>query len=286
MTCAGRGLATPWLWAVCGLLSALLGGCASDPRERAEAMAAPAGLHRELIDAGGFVLTAYTRITRPDAPIHIYFEGDGVAWTTRTQPSMDPTPRNAVGLALAAADPAPNVAYLARPCQFTEPSVNPRCGVDYWTGKRFSPEIVNAMDAAVSSVARRAPGQPINLVGYSGGGALVVLVAAGRHDVASIRTVGGNLDHAFVNRIHGVSAMPDSENAIDVAKAVASIPQVHFSGGGDTVVPASVAQRYAAAAGGTCIQLRTVPQMAHGDAWGELWPRLLRVTPMCGAAVH
>lgn len=208
-------------------------------------------------------------------------EGDGLAWVTRTMPSMDPTPHNPVGLALAAADPAPNVVYLARPCQFTAMSASPRCSVAYWTGKRFAPETVVAMDAAVSRLAQRVPGQKLNLIGYSGGGAMVVLMAARRHDVASIRTVGGNLDDEFVNRIHDVSAMPDSLNAIDVAPAVATIPQVHFSGGDDTVVPASVAQRFAKASGGTCVQLRTVPDLTHGGEWGRLWPAMLRVTPAC-----
>ncbi|ARU21294.1 bifunctional N-acetylglucosamine-1-phosphate uridyltransferase/glucosamine-1-phosphate acetyltransferase [Ralstonia solanacearum] len=116
------------------LLMSLMSGCTVlDRNARAEAQAAPAGLHREQLDTGSFVLTAYSRIARPDAPLDLYIEGDGLAWISRSEPSLDPTPREAVGLALAAADPAPNVAYVARPCQFTPMAMNPRCGVPYWT---------------------------------------------------------------------------------------------------------------------------------------------------------
>lgn len=273
----------------CLVLSGLISACAwLDRNGHADALAAPAGLHRELIDSGRFTLTAFSRITRPDAPLDIYIEGDGLAWITRYQPSLDPTPRVATGLALAAADPAPNVVYLARPCQFTPMAMNPRCTIPYWTSKRFSPEVVTSMNTALTQFAARVPGQRINLIGYSGGGALAVLIAARRHDVASIRTVAGNLDDAFVNRLHHVSPMPDSDNPIDFASRVASIPQIHFSGADDTVVPPAVAQRFVAAAGRRCAKTRVVPGIGHDGDWAWLWPALLRMTPVCigSAKIH
>jgi hypothetical protein len=123
------------------LLTCLMSGCASDDRDaHANALAARGGLRRELIDTDSFVLTAYARISRPGEPLHLYIEGDGLAWISRNQPSLDPTPREATGLALAAADPAPNVVYLARPCQYTPMAMNPRCALPYWTGKRYARE--------------------------------------------------------------------------------------------------------------------------------------------------
>lgn len=264
------------------LLIGLMAGCATlDRTAHADALAARAGLKRELIDTDGFVLTAYVRISRPGEPLDLYIEGDGLAWISRSEPSLDPTPREATGLAIAAADPASNVVYLARPCQFTPMAMNPRCGVPYWTGKRFAPEVVASMNAAVSRFAARVSTQRINLVGYSGGGALAVLIAARRTDVASIRTMAGNLDDEFVNRLHDVSSMPQSENAIDFASRVASIPQVHFSGADDTVVPPVVAQRFVAAAGDRCAQARIVPDVTHDGGWSQQLPALLRVTPVC-----
>jgi len=88
-------------------LSMLLSACTTlDRNAHADALAVPAHLTREQVEAGSFVLTAFARITRPDQPLTIYIEGDGLAWISRSEPSADPTPREATGLALAAADPA------------------------------------------------------------------------------------------------------------------------------------------------------------------------------------
>jgi hypothetical protein len=273
-------------WRACAvLMSCLAAGCAS-PDMHADKVAQSAGLRRDVVDAGAFSLTAFYRIARPDRPLDIYIEGDGLAWRTRYQPSDDPTPHQALGLALAAVDPAPNVVYLARPCQFRPMAANPRCGVAYWTDRRYAEEVVASMNLAVSHYAALAPGQRINLIGYSGGGAVAVLIAARRNDLASLRTVAGNLDHAEVNRLHGVSQMPGSLNAIDVAGKVAGIPQMHFSGGADTVVPTAIARRFVAAVGlnakgASCAQTRVVPGLSHESEWDRQWPALLAIVPRC-----
>jgi hypothetical protein len=249
------------------------------PRVHAQRLAQSAGLTFELLQTDSFALASFGRIRDPQEPVHIYIEGDGRAWAAKNTPALDPTPREALALQLAAKDPAANVVYLARPCQFT--LRDPRCQVVYWTALRYAPEVVAAMDNAIGQFAARAPGQPLHLIGYSGGGALAILVAAHRSDVASIRTVAANLDLAEVNRLHGVSPMPQSLDPIDFAQSVAHIPQRHFSGGSDRVVPPSIAVRFAAAAGGSCILTQVVPGMGHEGAWAALWPQLLAESVDC-----
>lgn len=259
-----------------------LGACAQlDRNAHADALAVPAKLTREQIATPQFVLTAWTRITRPDLPIDIYIEGDGLAWLSRSEPSLDPTPREATGLALAAVDPASNVAYLARPCQFTPMALNPACTVSWWTGRRFAPEVVESMNAAISRIAARAPGQRLNLIGFSGGGAIAVLVAARRDDIASLRTVAGNLDDEYINRTHHVSAMPDSLNPVDYAARVATIPQIHFDSDADPIVTPEVAHRFASAAGGHCVNVRTFQGIAHDGDWASHWREMLFIPPRC-----
>lgn len=247
-------------------------------------MAESAGMKRVELFIGGFTLTTFRRITRPDAPIRIYIEGDGLAWITPTQPSPDPTPRHAVALALAVADNSPNVVYLARPCQFNL-GLSPRCETAYWTGKRFAAEVIRTMDLAVDDIMQEAPGQQVELVGYSGGAAVAVLVAAKRRDVANLRTVAGNLDHAAVNRYHRVGAMPESLNPADVAHLLASLPQIHFHGDRDAVIPGFVAQSFAERVGTrACLKVVAVKGATHGDGWQEAWPGLLGVAAGCDAA--
>jgi alpha-beta hydrolase superfamily lysophospholipase len=108
------------------------------------------------------------------------------------------------------------------------------------------------------------------------------LIAARRGDVASIRTVAGNLDIDAVMLLHQVSAMPQSVNPIDEAKRVAAIPQIHFSGGADRVVPPSIAQHFARAVGGNCVQTRVIAGMPHEGRWPDPWPTMLTEVPRCG----
>ena len=237
-------------------------------------------LRRQNLHAGPFLLTSFARIGAPREPIDIYIEGDGHAWQSRSAPALDPTPRQAMGLKLAAKDPAANVVYLARPCQFTGHDSN--CDAVYWTSKRYSREVIAAMNDAVSHYADLAPGSGLHLIGYSGGGTLAVLIAMLRNDVASIRTVAGNLDVDEVTRLHSVSPMPLSVNPINEAYRVAAIPQIHFSGAADRVVPPSIAQRFARAAGGTCVQTRIIAGVGHESGWDERWPSLLTELPRCG----
>jgi dienelactone hydrolase len=268
-----RGPAAAFLCAALACAALPVGCMTLDPNAHAQRLAQSAGLSGELIQTDTFDLASFGRIGEPHSPVHIYIEGDGRAWASRSTPALDPTPRLALALQLAARDPGPNVVYLARPCQFT--ARDPHCEVAYWTGKRYSREVVAAMDSAISQYAARAPGQPVHLIGYSGGGALAILVAAHRSDVASIRTVAGNLDVAEVMRLHGVSPMPESLDPIDEAQSVAHIGQIHFSGANDRVVPPSIARDFAAAVGGSCVRTQVVPGMGHEGPWAAMWPELL-----------
>ena len=121
----------------------------------------------------------------------------------------------------------------------------------------------------------------LHLIGYSGGATLAVLIAARRTDVVSIRTVAGNLDTDEFVRLHGLSPMPLSVNPIVEARRVAGIPQIHFAGSDDRVVPPSIAARYVSAVGGHCVQIRLVARMTHEGPWDQRWPALLTEQPRC-----
>lgn len=257
-------------------LSLLFAGCVShDPDSDGKQIAARSGLISEIINTSSFPIAAWQRMTPPVHSLRVYIEGDGFAWKSRTQPSNNPTPRNPVGLMLAAADNRENVLYLARPCQFIGPPLPATCRVNVWTSERFSPAVVEAMNEALNHVVQRYPGVKLDLVGYSGGGNIAVLLAATRDDVRSLRTVAGNLDVAYVNEIHRVTPMPAALSAINSASALRRLPQVHYSGGADDTVPPAVVRRFQQAVGGRCAQVETIDGMAHGSDWPAVWPQLL-----------
>jgi len=264
-------------------LSFLLVGCVTDDsRITAKEIAQHSRLSRDDIQTNPFLIATWSRITAPVHSLRVYIEGDGFAWKSRTQPSDDPTPRNPIGLMLAATDKNQNVLYIARPCQFVGPPLPAHCDKRVWTSARFSPSVIDAMNDALSQFVKQYPGVKLELIGYSGGGNIAAILAERRTDVRSLRTVAGNLDVAYVNAIHHVSAMPDAVSAIDRASALRTMPQLHFSGDADKTVTPEVAQRFQRAVGGTCSQVDIVSNMTHGSDWAAIWPQLLaKELPEC-----
>lgn len=157
-----------------------------------------------------------------------------MAWLSRDRPSLNPTPINPIGLKLALSHPDSNAIYIARPCQYTDLN---RCKISDWTKGRFSSSIVAAVNEAISVIKDRLGSESLILVGYSGGGAIATLIAAGRDDVKKLITVGGNLDHAIWTQHHRISPLTDSLNPIKFVDNLKDIPQWHFVGSNDQIVP-------------------------------------------------
>lgn len=271
---------------LCGLFLMLLaGGCATVPdvHERAATaatLAAAQGWQAVDINAPPFLLLAY----RPAHASHsriltIYIEGDGLAWLSGATPSADPTPRSPVALQLALAHhrrlPVSSVAWLGRPCQYVH-AERTGCAQRYWTDARFALDVVAALDSAVTELKRAAKADTLVLAGYSGGGALAVLLAARRNDVSGLVTVAGNLDHAAWTQHHGVRPLRVSLNPADVADKVAAIPQRHFVGSQDVVIPPGLVRYWPVALQGPRqANLTIVSGQTHACCWANHWPGLL-----------
>ncbi|MEZ0260831.1 MAG: alpha/beta hydrolase [Alphaproteobacteria bacterium] len=267
------------------LIVLALAGCATPAREEvarelAEDIAGKQLPIHAAESAGDFTVVSYARIGQKGAAAQVYIEGDGHAWETPSTPSANPTPDNPVALQMAVQDNAPNVIWLARPCQYEAFSGN--CPQQYWTSRRFAPEVIAAYNRVLDTLRQKYSLQGFVLNGYSGGGAIAVLAAAGRGDVLGLRTAAGNLDTEAVNALHGVSPMPKSLNPRDWAEKVKSIPQRHYSGGRDIVVPAEIFAGYNdAAGGGACIHHGVVAAATHRSGWAEAWPGLLQQPLVC-----
>jgi predicted esterase len=251
-----------------------------DTHSHADNLAQKGNLQKGKMDVDGFVLTSYSRIGDLNQPLNIYIEGDGLAWLSRKELSLDPTPREAIGLALASQEPAINVVYLARPCQFNDFNQKP-CDSAYWSNKRFSEKVILAMNQELDSFVQKTNNQKVNLIGYSGGAAVAVLLAARRHDVDSLKTIAGNLDTEFVNQYHKVDAMHESLNPIDVANQVRDIPQLHFVGTNDKVIPKAVAQHFIdQQQSANCANIIEI-QAEHQKKWEDKWRSLLQMSFYC-----
>lgn len=206
--------------------------------------------------------------------VHIYIEGDGVAYATRTRPALDPTPITPTSLLLARRDNAPAVAYLGRPCQYVGGSA---CTSLCWTTGRFSESVLRTENQLVDRAKAATGAERVVFVGFSGGGAVAALLAQRRTDVAALVTVCGTLDHAEWTAMHGVTPLYDSLNPADRASALARLPQVHLLGGADSNVTRRVTDAFLSRLGPNApATVRVVPGLAHGgEAWARVWPELL-----------
>lgn len=264
----------------------LLAGCQSASETRvhtARALALQSHMQEQNIKADPFILRSYERVDDKSANfIRIYIEGDGFAWVNQHTPSLDPTPKNPTALKLAQSDNAPNVIYLARPCQYNLTLINgDTCPDKYWTGARFAPEVVAATNAAIDDIITRYNIHRVELVGFSGGSAIAALVAAGRTDILNIRGVAGNIDTDLFTRLHQVSPLDESLNPVNVAPALHSIPQIYMTGENDTIVPEEIFKSFKKASGiSACLKHVIVPGTTHND-WATKWSDLLKIPFSC-----
>ncbi len=245
----------------------------------AQKRACLAGFDKEYVKSGIFTLMTYRRFKAPSENIRIYIEGDGRAWNTKSRLSDDSTPSNPIALLLAAADPADAIVYIARPGQFPSPD-SAICDPTYWSARRFSPEVVEAFDKIIDILKKKSKAKNVELVGYSGGGALAVLVASRRSDVSAIRTVAGNLDPKALCSYHNVSQLDGSMDPMAFAQKIVHIPQRHFIGSKDKTVPPSIAESFVRMEGGKDYGCITVIDGAtHKDGWSQRWEELLLIPP-------
>ncbi len=233
----------------------------------------PAFMARRIVQTDQFELTAFERMHEPNKSANLYIEGDGKANEARAHHLFIATPVNPVGLHLATKDKAENLAYLARPCQYTEefkkdenPSVF--CGDHYWTGGEYSDVVVKGYNDALNIMKKKYGITSFNIIGYDGGATLAAILAGQRKDVDSLRTVAGKLEMNAIEPYLGT---------------LKYMPQHHFIGGADEVVGPSTLHNYLQALGESkCAEYTLIQEAQHEKGWVDKWPELLRTRlPLC-----
>lgn len=218
-----------------------------------------------------YVLASWYKIDRPTEPLRVYIEGDGAAFNVKGIPTDNPTPNSPFLRQLAADDPNPNVAYLARPCQYLQ---TPVCSEKDWTSGRFSKPVVESMEKAVLSLMKKARTNRVILIGYSGGAQIAGLIAV-RHpkEVVEVITIAGVLDHGAWTVAHGDDPLTDSLNLADSKKAFRAIKQHHFVGGKDKVVPVALTETFLENTENIII----VPRATHNSGFESIAEEIYRL---------
>jgi len=239
--------------------------------------------HR-MISGGHSLFVAIRKPTRnavSGEPIRIYLEGDGYAWVDAYTPSANPTPKKHLVLSLAAIDPSDRVVYLARPCQYIlSRKDHPECQDErLWTSYRYSEDVLAALSEAIDQIKTRfGSSEKIQLIGYSGGGNLAVLLADRRRDVVSVLTIAANLDLETFESSHQLRRSIESLSAVDLPRSsrVRALSQCHLYGEMDSVVKPEVSGSYLAKLKPTgCAERYGIKKATHQSGWLTMWPDLM-----------
>ena len=211
------------------LVSLLLAGCAG------------LGAHDDMIIVVPTNPTLYSvatiqKITHPTEPVHIYIEGDGHSFYSNGRATDNPTPNSRFVRRMADADNSPNVAYIARPCQFI---MDEKCNVADWTDGRFSRAMVDSVANAIKTIAGS---RPVILVGYSGGAMTSGLIIQNHSeiDVKKWITIAGVLNHTDWTQYFGDTPLTHSMNL----NTLPHLAQIHYIAEKDTVVPNSLSKQW------------------------------------------
>lgn len=230
------------------------------------AIKAPTDFVYKEIPTRDFTLASWQKITDPFGTYKIYIEGDGYAFNAHGRATQDPTPKGTLVRELAFGDNNPNVVYLARPCQYIK---SPICSKRHWTTARFAPEVINAEYAAVKQIAGD---NPVILIGFSGGAQVAGLIASAKQglNVKKIITIAGNLDHLAWTQYHNLPPLNESMNLESYRKQFAQIPQIHYVGSKDKVMPPVLVREFV----GESCNLIEVRGATHNSGWEEIYAQI------------
>jgi pimeloyl-ACP methyl ester carboxylesterase len=209
---------------------------------------------------------------RTDNVLYVFIEGDGSPWADHgTVAARDPTPLRPLALELAART-AHSVLYLGRPCYF-HVHADRACSTDLWTSARYSRAVVDSMVAATNRYAASGGFAHVILIGYSGGGALAVLMAPAVRDVRAVITIAANLDVADWVDLHGYLPLERSLDPASQPPLSLDIEQRHLIGERDINVPESVNGRYLRTLG--VDRIWRYSTFDHVCCWVQQWPAIL-----------
>ena len=233
----------------------LISGCA--------AVTIPPEYERQTIKTKYFDIVTWQKITSPDKVYKVYIEGDGHAFNAQGLPTSDPTPKGKLVRELAFGDSSANVIYLARPCQYQKSS---SCSQKYWTTGRFSEEVIESEYEAIKNIIGH---NDVILIGFSGGGTVASLIASTKNDikVKKVVTIAGNLDHRAWTTYHHLPALKDSMDLRDYYLKFVSVPQLHYVGLKDKVIPYQLTREFI----NNGNLLIKIPDATHQDGWQEIY---------------
>ena len=258
---------------ICLFLSSLLSACVSSPSKQFLYKAQQLGFSESSIETPQFDLKAYYNSSfkpQQNQKLNLYLEGDGQPFFQGQYINADPTSRKGLMLELMSLDQAPAI-LIGRPC-YHQAGIARNCDNKWWTSHRYNEAVVSSMVSAIRQFTAQTNSR-LTLIGFSGGGALAMLIATELNNVDKIITINANLDTDKWVQQHNYTPLTGSLNPIKVLDSLATIPQYHLVGANDTQVDASVwldkVQSYKHS------EVRFFQSFSHQCCWADVWSEII-----------
>ncbi len=243
-----------------------LSSCSTSPSKHYRNQSSSYGFSESKIETTVFDLTTYEKEGNLDTnSLHIYIDGDGQPFIHNRFPSKDPTSKNGLMLKLMSLDPNHSI-LLGRPCYHDDQARNCK-NSKWWTSHRYSQTVVNEMAKAIEQL--NTENKKVVLIGFSGGGALAMLLSTRIKELSHIFTINANIDINAWTEKHQYTPLYDSLNPIDYLHQTKELPQTHLIGLKDQNVP-NQSWVYKLKSGQNTKILR-YPDFSHSCCWSEVW---------------
>ena len=241
----------------CFLMAVVLSACTTTPSMD--------GFTYQPVKTKNVTLATWRKDVKPFKKLRIYIDGNAfTTGFTKKRPEM----YSNVAMQLALKDDFPSIAYLGRPCYFIDQDV---CQPIVWEQGKYAPEVIDEMKMVIQNWQKKYNLAEIEFVGYDGGAALALSLATRLKNVKVTRvvTIAGILDPKVDAMYRDEDILPDSVNPANETYLVSGIPQIHYVGGKDKVVPIAFTQNFVKKLPNpVSVQIKRVPNANH-DNWAQ-----------------
>ena len=105
------------------------------------------------------------------------------------------------------------------------------------------------------------------MIGYSGGAQIAGLLSVTKDlNIQKVITIAGNLDHKAWTEYHHLPPLSESLNLADYKAKFSKIPQIHYVGEKDKVIPPILIKDFVTNPN----LIRIISDASHGDGWDSL----------------
>ena len=229
-----------------------------------------AGQDYEIVSSGTFKhLLALKNSTADGGALIVFVDGDGIPWQRRNRISFEPTSNSPLLLRWFVESSMPSV-YLGRPCYFGLD--DEECSAYWYTHGRYSPDVVNSL---VEVLNQTVEGRPLVLIGHSGGGTLVMLMAEKMPNVKMVVTIAGNLQVKRWVDYHGYSDLAGSLDPSLRPGLNSLIHQIHVYSPNDNVIKSEWIRQFSLTQKN--VELIEMPAKNHSSGWDVFRQEIMSV---------